>query len=81
MKKLNEIKNSWKSCRDKVETEDIAEIISKWTSIPVSKLIQTEKDKLIHLEDLLKQTVFDKIKQFLLWQMLSKSKSMIKRWK
>lgn len=56
--KLTEIKNSGKSyLRDKVESEDIAEIISKWTWVPVSKLIQSEKDKLIHLEDLLKQTV------------------------
>ncbi|MDD5769554.1 MAG: AAA family ATPase [Candidatus Gracilibacteria bacterium] len=56
--KLNEIKISGKSyLRDKVETEDIAEIISKWTGVPVSKLIQSEKDKLIHLEDYLKKSV------------------------
>lgn len=56
--KLQEIKKSWKSyLRDKVETEDIAEIISKWTWIPISKLIQTEKDKIIHLDELLKKTI------------------------
>jgi ATP-dependent Clp protease ATP-binding subunit ClpB len=37
--------------------EDIAEIISKWTSIPISKLIQSEKDKLLHLEEYLKKSV------------------------
>lgn len=57
-KKLEEIKNSWKSyLKDKVEAEDIAEIISKWTQIPVSKLIESEKDKIINLENYLKKSV------------------------
>lgn len=57
-KKLEDIKNTWKSyLRDKVTQEDIAEIISKWTSIPVSKLIQSEKDKILHLEEYLKRVV------------------------
>lgn len=57
-KKLEEIKFSWKSyLKDKVTVEDIAEIISKWTSIPISKLIQSEKDKLLHLEEYLKKSV------------------------
>lgn len=56
--KLEEIKNSGKSyLRDKVTEEDIAEIISKWTSIPVSKLVQSEKDKILHLEEYLKKSV------------------------
>ncbi len=56
--KLEEIKNSGKSyLRDKVTDEDIAEIISKWTSIPVSKLVQSEKDKILHLEEYLKKSV------------------------
>lgn len=56
--KLEEIKTSGKSyLRDKVSEEDIAEIISKWTSIPISKLIQSEKDKILHLEEYLKKSV------------------------
>jgi len=56
--KLEEIKASGKSyLKDKVEVEDIAEIISKWTSIPVSKLVQSEKDKILHLEEYLKKSV------------------------
>ncbi len=43
--------------KDKVTEEDIAHIIAKWTSIPVEKLLETEKEKLIHLEDYLKQKV------------------------
>jgi ATP-dependent Clp protease ATP-binding subunit ClpB len=50
-------KNGRSFLRDKVTEEDIAEIISKWTSIPVSKLLQTEKDKLLKLEDYLKTRV------------------------
>jgi ATP-dependent Clp protease ATP-binding subunit ClpB len=42
---------------DKVTEEDIASIIAKWTSIPVEKLLETEKEKLIHLEDYLKQKI------------------------
>ncbi|MDD3645827.1 MAG: AAA family ATPase [Candidatus Gracilibacteria bacterium] len=43
--------------REKVAAEDIAEIISKWTGIPASKLLETEKEKLLHLEDYLKARV------------------------
>lgn len=57
-KKLEEIKKSWKSyLKDKVEVEDIAEIISKWTWIPVKKLVESEKEKLLNLEKYLKQKV------------------------
>lgn len=56
--KLTEIKNSWKSyLRDQVEIEDIAEIVSKWTWIPVTKLVETEKEKLLKLDDILKKSV------------------------
>lgn len=37
--------------KEEVESEDIAEVVAKWTGIPVSKMIQTEKEKLMHLED------------------------------
>ncbi len=43
--------------KDIVEEEDIAVIVAKWTGIPVSKLIQSEKDKLTHLETLLSEKV------------------------
>jgi len=55
---LEEIQKNGKSfLRDKVREEDIAEIISKWTSIPVSKLLQGEKEKLLHLEENLRRRV------------------------
>lgn len=37
--------------REEVKEADIAEIISKWTGIPISKLVESEKEKLLHLED------------------------------
>ena len=51
----NEQQNSILS--DVVDEEGIAEIISRWTHIPVSKLVSSEKDKLLHLFDRLKQRV------------------------
>ena len=42
---------------DVVDEEGIAEIISRWTHIPVSKLVSSEKDKLLHLYDRLKMRV------------------------
>ncbi len=43
--------------REEVLESDIAEIISKWTGIPISKLIESEKEKLLHLEDELHRRV------------------------
>jgi ATP-dependent Clp protease ATP-binding subunit ClpB len=43
--------------REEVTEADIAEIISKWTGIPISKLVESEKEKLLHLEDELHKRV------------------------
>jgi ATP-dependent Clp protease ATP-binding subunit ClpC len=40
-----------------VEREDIAQVISKWTGIPVSKMLQTEADKLLRMEDALHERI------------------------
>ena len=37
--------------KEEVDAEDIADIVSRWTGIPVTKMVQSEKDKLLHLED------------------------------
>ena len=42
---------------DVVTSEDIAEVISKWTNIPITKLMSSEKDKILHLEENLKKRV------------------------
>lgn len=43
--------------KEEVTEEDIAEIVSRWTGVPVSKLMQGELDKLVHMEDLLRERV------------------------
>ena len=58
----NELENLRKSDRsdilsDTVDDESIAAIISKWTNIPISKLVGSEKEKLIHLEENMKKRV------------------------
>ncbi len=43
--------------KEEVTEEEIAEIVSKWTGIPVTRLVENERDKLLHLEDILHQRV------------------------
>ena len=43
--------------KEEVDAEDIADVVSRWTGIPVSKMLQSEKDKLLHLEDELHKRV------------------------
>ena len=43
--------------KEEVDEEDIAEVVSRWTGIPISRLIQGEVEKLLHLEELLHQRV------------------------
>ena len=52
-KELVELQNSNKNSilSDVVDDESIASIISKWTNIPISKLVGTEREKLLHLEE------------------------------
>ncbi len=52
-KELDELRNNSESkiLSDEVDEEDIAAIISKWTNIPITKLVSGEKEKLLHLEE------------------------------
>ena len=43
--------------KEEVTAEDIADVVSRWTRIPVSKMLQSERDKLLHLEDELHKRV------------------------
>ena len=56
LEELNQINKS-EILSDTVDENDIASIISKWTNIPIQKLVGSEKDKLLHLEDNLKLRV------------------------
>ncbi|MBD3184492.1 AAA domain-containing protein, partial [Candidatus Poribacteria bacterium] len=56
-KKLAEIQAERKMLKEEVDEEDIAEVVSKWTGIPVSRLMQGEVEKLLHMEENLKKRV------------------------
>ena len=49
-KKMNESPES-PLLKEEVDSEDIAEVVARWTGIPVSKMLQSEKEKLLHLEE------------------------------
>jgi ATP-dependent Clp protease ATP-binding subunit ClpB len=55
--KLNEVQKSGKLLKEEVDAEDIAEIVAKWTGIPVSKMLETERMKLVKMEDKLHSRV------------------------
>lgn len=46
-----------KMLKEEVDAEDVAEVISRWTGIPVSKMLEGEKDKLVHMEERLGRRV------------------------
>jgi ATP-dependent Clp protease ATP-binding subunit ClpB len=52
-----EKKGSFKLLRNKVTEEEVAEVVSKWTGIPVSKMLESEKDKLLRMESFLERRV------------------------
>ena len=54
---LDELQASKRMLKEEVDAEDIAEVVSKWTGVPVSRLMEGEMQKLVHLEDLLHQRV------------------------
>ena len=58
-KELEELNNTEKNkiLSDTVTSDDIAEVISRWTNIPISKLVSSEKEKLLALEDNMKKRV------------------------
>ena len=55
--KLHEMQGDKAMIKEEVDAEDIADVVSRWTGIPVSKMLQSEKDKLLHLEAELHQRV------------------------
>ncbi|MCP3099991.1 ATP-dependent chaperone ClpB [Myxococcus sp. K15C18031901] len=55
--KLTDVQKSQKFLKEKVDAEDIAAVVAKWTGIPVSRLMEGEVQKLIHMEDRLAQRV------------------------
>lgn len=56
-KKLLEAQKKRKMLKEEVDEEDIAEVVSKWTGIPVSRMLEGEVQKLIHMDERLRQRV------------------------
>ncbi len=54
---LEQVQSQDKILKEEVDEEDIAEIVSKWTGIPVSKMLEGELQKLVHMEDRLRLRV------------------------
>ncbi|MGM0452530.1 MAG: ATP-dependent chaperone ClpB [Thermodesulfobacteriota bacterium] len=55
--KLADLQQNRRMLREEVDAEDIAYIISKWTGIPVAKMLESERDKLVHMEERIKNRV------------------------
>jgi ATP-dependent Clp protease ATP-binding subunit ClpB len=51
MKSLEVLQSGSPLIKEEVDAEDIADVVSKWTGIPVSKMLQSEREKLLRLED------------------------------
>ncbi len=48
---MKEMQGEHSLLKEEVDSEDIAEVVAKWTGIPVSKMLQSEREKLLHLEE------------------------------
>jgi ATP-dependent Clp protease ATP-binding subunit ClpB len=55
--RLNEIQGRGKYLKEEVDAEDIAEIVGRWTGVPVAKMLASERERLTHLESELGQRV------------------------
>ena len=55
--RLHDMQGDKAMIKEEVEAEDIADIVSRWTGIPVSKMLQSEREKLLHLEEELHRRV------------------------
>ncbi|MFQ6000513.1 MAG: ATP-dependent chaperone ClpB [Anaerolineae bacterium] len=55
--RLKELQKDFSLLKEEVDAEDVAEIVAKWTGIPVSRLLEGEKEKLLHMEERIHQRV------------------------
>jgi ATP-dependent Clp protease ATP-binding subunit ClpB len=56
-KRLDELQAQQKMLKEEVDEEDVAEVVSKWTGVPVSRLVEGEMAKLVRLEEVLHERV------------------------
>jgi len=55
--KVSQQKGEHSLLKEEVDSDDIAEVVAKWTGIPVTRMVQSEREKLLHLEDELSKRV------------------------
>jgi ATP-dependent Clp protease ATP-binding subunit ClpB len=58
---LEELQRERRMLKEEVDEEDVAEVIASWTGIPVSRLLEAEMQKLLHLEDALHERLVDQV--------------------
>ncbi|HUC36340.1 MAG TPA: ATP-dependent chaperone ClpB [Acidimicrobiales bacterium] len=56
-KALTELQSEGAMLKEEVDAEDVAEVVSRWTGIPVTRLMESELQKLVHMEDALRARV------------------------
>ena len=54
---LDELQSGTRMLKEEVDADDIAEVVSKWTGVPINRLLESEMAKLVHLDDMLHQRV------------------------
>ena len=64
-KKLDQLQVNQKMLKEEVDSEDIAEVVGKWTGIPVSRLMEGEREKLLRMEERLERRVIGQKKAIL----------------
>ncbi len=57
MMRLKKLQKSRRVLREDITSEDIAEVVSRWTGVPLMKMLEEEREKLMHMEDVLHQRV------------------------
>jgi ATP-dependent Clp protease ATP-binding subunit ClpB len=55
--RLTDLQKSSKMLKEEVDDEDVAEVVSRWTGIPVSKMLEGERDKLVRMEERMQRRV------------------------
>ena len=56
--KLAEIQKDKQMLKEEVDAEDVAEVVSNWTGIPLSRMMESDVQKLIHMEERLKHACY-----------------------
>ncbi|HEX9614223.1 MAG TPA: ATP-dependent chaperone ClpB [Bacteroidota bacterium] len=57
--RLAEVQKNTKMLKEEVDADDIAEIVAKWTGIPVTRMLESERNRLLHLEDRIHERLVD----------------------